>query len=66
MYQSKPTNMNNTGYGEITNYWITKKYCKSLGMKDSTILDQAINLLWAHRGLWISVFGKHLSILGIF
>lgn len=45
MYQSKTTNMNNIGYGEIKTYQINKKCCISLGMKDSALLDLAINLL---------------------
>lgn len=44
MYQSKTTNMNNIGYGEIKTYQINK-CCISLGMKDSALLDLAINLL---------------------
>lgn len=45
MYQFKTTNMNNILYGEINAYKIKKKSCKSLGMKDSTILDLVMNFI---------------------
>lgn len=42
--------MNNIVYGEINAYQIKNKSCKSLGMKDSTILDLVMNFIFLiHR-----------------